>query len=288
MSTTTAPDRTVLVTNRSRAALRALAVAESRRFARHPLFLIGATAAIFFTVQQPVEHGHFRADVLSMALMPAFFLGILGFVVAHRLTTSMHRSGELVGTSPVEQRRRTAALCLACLVPAAAGVIWLIGMLLLAAGWPPAGATPGAPLAWFGDESTIDILAVLVATGPVATLGGPLLGVAVARWAPFRGSSLVGMVALVTLVLLTGNSILSSAVSPWNLFADEKYVHAQPVSSRLYPQITPAWNLLYVTCLCGLCVVAALLRDKADHKRLLIVGGILLAVALGSAGLSMA
>ena len=63
---------------------------------------------IFFTVQQPVVHeGHFRADVLDMPLMPAFFLGVFGFVVAHRLTTSLRRTDELVSTVPVEQQRRT-------------------------------------------------------------------------------------------------------------------------------------------------------------------------------------
>lgn len=289
MTTTTAPDRTAMVETQSRQTLRALAAAESKRFARHPLFLIGAISMIFFTVQQPVVHeGHFRADVLDMPLMPAFFLGVLGFVVAHRLTTSMRRTDVLVTTVPVEQQRRTAALCLACLVPAVAGVVWLIGMLLLAAGWPPVGATPDAPLAWFGDESTIDILAVLIATGPVAALGGPLLGVAVARWTPFRGSALVGMVGLVALVLTTGNATLSSAVSPWNLFPDDKYVHGQPVSSTLHHEVTPAWYLLYVICLCGLCVVAALLREKEDRRRLLVVGGVLVAVALGSVGISLA
>jgi len=288
MSTTTAPDRIMVVDYPSRQTLRALAVAESKRYARHPLFLIGAAATIFFTVQQPVVHGHFRADVLDMPLMPAFFLGVLGFVVAHRLTTSLRRTDEVVATIPVEQRQRTAALCLACLVPAAVGLIWMIGMLLLAAGWPPVGATPDAPVAWFGDESTVDILAVLMATGPVAALGGPLLGVAVARWAPFRGSALAGMVALIMLVLVTGNSTVAGAFSPWNLFPDDKYVHGQPVSSRLFPQVTPAWYLLYVICLCGLCVVAALLRDKADHKRLQVVGAVLLAIAAGSVGLSLA
>lgn len=288
MSTTTAPHRTRAVGLPNRATLRALAVAEAKRFARHPLFLIGAAATIFFTVQQPVEHGHFRADVISVALFPAFFLGVLGFVVAHRLTTSLRRTHEVVATTPVERRQRTAALCLACLVPATVGVIWMIGMLLLAAGWPPVGATPDAPVAWFGDESGMDILLVLVATGPVAALGGPLLGVAVARWAPFRGSALVGMVALIMLVLVTGNSTVAGAVSPWNLFADEKYVNAQPVSSTLYHEVTPAWYLLYVICLCGLCVVAALLREKEDRRRLLVIGGVLVAVALASAGLSLA
>jgi hypothetical protein len=288
MSTTTAPHRTTAVDLPNRATLRALAVAESKRFARHPLFLIGAAATIFFTVQQPVEHGHFRADVISMPLMPAFFLGVLGFVAAHRLTTSLRRTHEVVATTPVERRQRTAALCLACLVPATVGVIWMIGMLLLAAGWPPVGATPDAPVAWFGDESSLDILLVLVATGPVAALGGPLLGVAVARWAPFRGSALVGMVALIMLVLVTGNSTVAGAVSPWNLFADEKYANSQPVSSTLYHEVTPAWYLLYVICLCGLCVVAALLREKEDRRRLLVIGGALVAVALASAGLSLA
>ena len=59
-------------------------------------------------------------------------------------------------------------------------------------------------MTWFGDYPATDVVATLFAVGPVATLGGPLLGVAVARWAPFRGSALLGVVVLVVATAMTG------------------------------------------------------------------------------------
>ena len=128
----------------------------------------------------------------------AFFLGVFGFVVAHRLTTSLLRTRDLASTVPVEQQERTLSLCLACLVPAAAGLA-MAGFLLVAnALWePPDGDPSSLPVTWFGDYPAADVLAVVLAMGPAAALGGPLLGVAVARWAPFRGSALLGVVVLV-------------------------------------------------------------------------------------------
>jgi hypothetical protein len=288
MSTTTHGDRIIEVALPTRATLRALAIAESRRFARHPLFLVGATATIGITVWDTINYGHLDTDPSGMTLLPAFFLGVFGFVVAHRLTTSMRRTDELVSTSPVEQRRRTAALCLACLLPASVGLFWVVELLAIGKFWPPTGVPADAPVTWFRDESTIDVLAVLLSGAPVAALGASLLGVAAARWAPFRGSALVGVVALIAAVMLTGNATLPSALSPYNLFTDEVVEHGKMVSSTLYQQIEPAWYLLYVSCLCGLAATAALLRESAGRRRLFIVGGVLLGAALGSAALSLA
>ena len=67
---------------------------------------------------------------MTGALLIAFLLGVFGFVVAHRLTTSLRRTGDLVGTVPVGAQQRTLALCLACLVPAAAGVVFAVFMLV--------------------------------------------------------------------------------------------------------------------------------------------------------------
>jgi hypothetical protein len=287
MSTTTAPGRSVPVGLSASTNLRALAVAESRRFARHPLFLLGAMTTIGFTVLQPVSTGHLNADVLSSTLLPSFFLGVFGFVVAHRLTTSLRRSDEVVGTAPVQQQRRTVALCLACLVPASVGLLWMVGLLVIGELWPPVGVPVGAPVAWFGDESAVDIVSVLLAGGPVAALGGSLLGVAVARWAPFRGSALLGMVALIAVATMANNAPTSSAFSPFVLFPDEVVRHEKIVSSSLHDEVTPAWYLLYALCLCGLAVVAALLRDTTDRRRLLMVGTVLSVVGLGSVALSL-
>jgi hypothetical protein len=266
MSATAVP---VLVTPEMRLpTVLALARADARRFAKHPLFVLGAgflavlAVAAFFW---PQTNG---ASPMSGTLLIAFFIGLFGFVVAHRLTTSLRRSGELADTAPVGPRQRTAALCLACLVPASAGTLLIVVMLVQGALWPPHSVPAGAHVAWFADEPDLAVLATLVALGPVAALGGPLLGVAVARWAPFRGSALLGVV-----LIFVGTAMPSEAGNPWRALPPWAVLYDEFVDengklshSRLVPGLSPAWYLGYALCLCGLAVVAALLRDPVNRR----------------------
>ena len=122
-------------------------------------------------------------------------------------------------------------------------------MLVTAAIWTPVGDPVSAHVAWFRDDPAIDVLATLVAMGPVAALGGPLLGVAVARWAPFRGSALIGVVTLVFLTALP-----SEAPSPWRLLSAwpilvDEHVNRENgpiVRSNFVPDVEPIWALLYL------------------------------------------
>ena len=262
--------------------LRALAAVEAKRFARHPLFLFGIAVMVILMADSLVRQNGGGANPMTGTLFIAFLIGVFGFVVAHRLTTSLLRSRELMTTAPVGRQRGTLALCLACLVPAFAGAVVAAFMLVTAAVWPPLGDPPTAPVAWFGDYSAVDVLATLVATGPVAALGGPLLGVAVARWAPFRGSALLGVVTLVFLTILpSGEPSPWRVLSPWPVLVDE-YDDADDegadVASSLVPDVEPIWVLGFVLCLCGLAVTAALLRD-AEHRRGLLGAGAALTVS---------
>jgi hypothetical protein len=213
-------------------------------------------------------------------VFPVFLLGVFGFVVAHRLTTSLRRSGDLADTSPTGQQRRTIALCLACLVPMAAGVATIAALIVFGAVWPPESMPPGQRVAWFGHEPTIDMLAALVAAVPLAALGGSLLGVAVARWAPFRGSALLGVVILVVGAAF-GDGLPTPwfTISPWFNFMDGEYSDGQYHTTWLRGGVEPLWSCGYYAALCGLAVVAALLRDNANRRPLLLAGGLLTAVA---------
>jgi len=256
---------------------------EARRFARHPLFLLGI-AIMLIPMVAVVWRRELDANPMAGTLFIAFLIGVFGFIVAHRLTTSLLRTRDLAGTTPVGRQQRTLALCLACLVPATAGVVVAIFMLVTAAIWTPVGDPVSAHVAWFRDDSAIDVLATLIAMGPVAALGGPLLGVAVARWAPFRGSALIGVVTLVFLTALP-----SEAPSPWRLMSAwpilvDEHVNdgAGPiVRSNFVPGVEPIWALFYLLCLCGLAVVAALLRDPGHRRPLLGAGA---ALTLGAVG----
>jgi hypothetical protein len=263
----------------------ALARAEARRYARHPLFVLPCAVLVVALVVQLVQRSGGGTNPMVATMTTAFLLGVFGFVVAHRLTTSMSRSPELAGTVPVNRQERTLALCLACLVPFAVGTLCAGLMIVTAMIWPPAGEPASLPVAWFGDYPAVDVLAILLAMGPLATLGGPLLGVAVARWAPFRGSALLGVVALVVATAIPASDSRGSGwrlASPWPVLFDERVgAHGEVISTTLVTTIVPLWALGWVACLCGLAVVAALLRDPEHRRPLLLTGGALAAGALG-------
>jgi prolipoprotein diacylglyceryltransferase len=271
-------------------AVRALARVEAKRFAGHPLFLFGI-ALILIPMVAAVWRHEVDANPMTGTLFIAFLIGTFGFIVAHRLTTSMLRTRDLATTKPVSRQQRTLALCLACLVPATAGVVVAVFMLITAAIWEPVGDPVTAHVAWFRDDPAVDVLATLIAMGPVAALGGPLLGVAVARWAPFRGSALIGVVTLVFLSALPSDEPVPWRVlSPWPILVDE-YVEeggGAIVRSSFVPGVEPIWIMFFLLCLCGLAVVAALLRDSGHRRALLGTGGALTVCAVGSFLLAVA
>jgi len=156
-------------------------------------------------------------------------------------------------------------------------------MLVSGAIWPPVGVPADAPVAWFRDEPDLAVLASLIALGPVAALGGPLLGVAVARWAPFRGSALVGVVTLVFVTAMpSGADVPWRVLPPWPTLYDEHADGSVLTDSALIPDVVQGWVLVYLLCLCGLAAVAALLRDRPHRRALLWTGGALMAGAVGS------
>ncbi|RYP83189.1 hypothetical protein EKO23_19865 [Nocardioides guangzhouensis] len=268
-----------------RATLLALARADARRYVRHPLFVLPCAVVLVMVVASVVQRDGGGTDPMFGTMMIAFFFGVFGFLVAHRLTNSMLRTRELAGVLPVGRQVRTLSLCLACLVSAAAGTATVGFMLVTAAFWPPDGEPSSLPVAWFGDYPASTVLPALIAMGPVAALGGPLLGVVVARWMPFRGSGLLGVVVLVVATAIPASDSRGSDIrlaSAWPVLMDE---HVDPdteqiISTTFVPGITPGWALGWVLCLCGLAVVAALLRDPQHRRPLLFAGaGLTLAAA---------
>lgn len=288
MSTSTSPHSTAPATTPGQS-LAALARADARRFARHPLFLFGAAVVFVPTTIAALVQQRGDPALMEGTVVPAFFLGVFGFVVAHRLTTSLRRTGDLADTTPVARQRRTLALCLACLVPMGAGAVCLLWIVVFAALWPPVGVPAGAPVAWFGDTPAIDMVAALLASVVVPALGGPLLGVAVGRWAPFRGSALLGLVVLVIGVAYA-NEFPDPwfMVSPWLVFSDSLVVDGQMRSSWLRDGVSPVWYCAYALSLCGLAVVAALLRENGNRRPLLLTGGVIVAVGAASLLLGVA
>jgi hypothetical protein len=281
MSTTTTARTGVTESTTPGQTLAALARADARRFARHPLFLFGFGAWVVILIVGVANQQVVSIGVEDPGTFIAFLIGVFGFVVAHRLTTSLRRSGDLADTAPVSSQRRTLAMCLACLVPMTASLFIVTAFIVFGSVWPPT-MPNGGQVAWFGYESNVTILAVLLADAVLACLGGPLLGVAVARWAPFRGSALLGVVLLMFTVM-SASSLPAPwyAIAPWAIFWESHLVDEVYQSSWVLTAVSPVWYCGYVACLCGLAVVAALGRDNAHRRQLLLAGGVLAAVGVG-------
>ena len=251
--------------------LASLARAEARRFALHPLFVIGAGFVAVASAVGLVQGQAAGQDPMGNIVLIGFFIGVFGFVVAHRLTTSM-RAHRGPGRGLLRCR------CAGGLPPC----VWRAWFLPLPAHSASLSCScrvgcghrrrspPATQVAWFADESDLDVLAVLIALGPVACLGGPLLGVAVGRWAPFRGSAVIGAVLLVFAPLMTNEAPGGwRAVTPWAVLVDEQVLHGETIGSSIVDTVAPLWDLAFTLCLCGLATVAALLRDPVGRRPLL-------------------
>jgi hypothetical protein len=265
------------------ATLRALAWFEARRYARHPLFLFGAAWLAAITASTAADRNPWG----GFQITPAFFLGVLGILVAFGLARSARTAEEAVEAAPTDGIVRTAALCLACLVPAAAALVWLAVELLAYAVWPP---TEG----WYPAVSTATVLAQLLSSGVVAAAGGPLAGMLVGRWTRFPGGGLLAAMTLVGWVLLSTYG-LAMPPSRWATLLSLHAPFTEWTSSDEFsgehlwlPAGSPWWHLAYLTTLCGLAATAAMLRDAAGaHRtrlaRILAVLGILAFVSLALA-----
>jgi len=287
---TTTVERTQASPTRT-ATLRTLASLEARRYARHPLFLIGVALLVWVMVSiaKGLADGTGDAQILAVAdgtTVPAFFLGVLGVFVGHRLTRSMARSGEAVEASPADGVIRTAALCLACLVPGAVAMVWLAWNYVAMAVWP------GPYSAVISSTNH----AAMLSAGVVYAVGGPLFGVMVGRWTRFPGAGLVAAVVLVGWTLLSTFGLLMPA-SRVGTLVHLNAPFATWVSSDSSTQEvswvaggSPVWYLVYVTLLCGVAASAAMLHEAwgAQRSRLVRVWAILVMLALVSLALAAA
>lgn len=246
----------------TRAGLGPMARIEALRFLRHPAFLLGVVLAFGLTiVMWATESDPKLTDILSMPVMPAFFIGLPSLIAAHRLTRSTDSALEAVATAPGSEGRRTAALAVACLVPFAAGVVWTAMLLVLVAqkGVPPQEW-------WFATMPDWQVWSLLVALGPVACLGGGLLGVLSARWLHFPGAAAATAVAIVAINFVGGGFIEGRAgrlALPWAMFASG----TNDDGTQDLGLGNPAFYLLYLLCLCAAAALVAVWHDRTARTR---------------------
>lgn len=271
---------------RQQPALRPLAMAEARRFARHPLFLGGVALLTYSFV---VSANDAEPDVISgHGFFPGLLIGVVSMLVAYRLTRSTRVAAEATDGTPTSMTTRTAALCLASLVPAAVALLWLVAELIAVKVHPPG--------AWkYGTFGPGDRFAILAGESVVASLGAPLLGVAVGRWLRFPGAGLVLAVGVVGWVAgafaIVGHDVNSHAAALVRLSAPYTFFATVQQGSHSLESWTgsPWWYLIYMLCLSALAAVAALsYAAGAETRRLLLrVGAGLLVLAIVSCALAV-
>lgn len=262
-----------------------MAAIEARRLARHPVFLVGVALAfgvlflMYFTTEDPV-----LTDVLSMPVIPAFFIGMTSLVATARLTRSTEAAVEAVGTAPGTESRRTAALAVACLVPFVAGAVWIAVEIVMA-------STMGVAEQewWFGTMPDWQVWSILIALGPVACLGAALLGVLVGRWVHFPGAAAVVVVALVAIDMVGQLPLSFESTSELRLWVPWAMFHSGSMEDGTQEVLAgnPLAYLGYLLCLCAAAALVAVWHDKTARTRQLrgLIAGV---VVIGLACLALA
>jgi hypothetical protein len=288
MSVTTAPSVTKI---HGRTSVWALARIEAKRYARHPLFLIGVALC---TLASAGRHG---PEELDYHVIPSFFIGVLGIIVAARLTASTDRSAQVVDAAPVSDTARTAAMCLACAVPTAAGLLIVLVHRLFVLADP-------VPVFLYGTYGPTDRLFITVIVPVIACAGGPLLGVAVARWLRFPGAALLAVIAVLFWSNITAYAPAQmSSLARWNMDSGSLFgrvlhmltpytafasgngdgEHATTVMTSFTG--SPGWFAVWTMALCGLAATAALWRGADGVVRKSVGRAFVLLAALAAVAL---
>ena len=250
-----------------------LARLEMRRYLLHPLFLLGLAGNLVLCATGPTE-GDRAMSSMGYAIAPAALFGVFGIVIMANLTCRSDKITIAAGVVPVTERTRSLALVAACAVPFVAGLAWWVWAL-----WafndkpPPANGFPFGPVA--GDD--VWVAAVLFGEGPMAALGGPLLGILVARWLGTRAAPILTAVGVIAFCIvmqgLFDQVMRIRVISPWTYFGGPTGVKGDPERMLLYTG-SPYWWVPYLACLCVLGVIAILLHDREQPRgRLFRVAG---------------
>ncbi len=249
------------------AGLAAMAKIEARRFARHPVFLVGIVAATALTVVLGFLNDYpANIDVMSWPVLPAFLIGLPSLIVAARLTRPTEVAAEAMAAAPGTEARRTLAVAIACLVPFVAGLAWL-GLMFAAL----AVKAPAAQEWWFPTAPDLHVWSSLIALVPVACMGAALLGVLVGRWWRFPGAAAVATVLLVVVTMLQiifadGSEGIRSELRLWAPWA-MAHSGGLPDGTALLYAGNMTFYLGYQLCLCAAAVLAAVWHDRTARTR---------------------
>ena len=251
-------------------------------YLKHPLFLVGLALVVVAVV--------FGDDDESSSL---YYVIVPGHLPRHLRPHGDGRPGPplrpgqaAAGTVVLSERERTYALASAAVVPFTAGLAFFAWAVWEYHAHPPQDYTMP-----FGDVGDGWVYAMLFALGTLSTLGGPILGLVVGRWLPFRGAAILSSVGLVLLSIFFQGIVepvrTFRVFWPWTYFGGPYGIDGDP-ERWLILSGSPQWYCVYLVVLCALGVVVAALHDReAPRAGLARLAGVLAVVAVVLATISM-
>ena len=233
-----------------------LARREAYRIGTHPVYVVLLLYFLVLGGAQVAGDGLAARDAVRHVLLIVGLLwfGPATFFVTNLVASSARRSHaetQLVA-APLSASARTLATCLGVLGPTAAAtgfaaILWLV-------------EHTGDPVS---RAQGVAELAVI----PLGTLGGGLLGAAVARWLPWRGLPLVVLFALIAWVVAVMERGAVWWTAPWTM--SPAYYQTSTMGAGSH-----GWHAVYLFGLALLAGVAALLRHRAHRGALLTLAGL--------------
>lgn len=254
------------VATRGSSVLRELAFQEIRRYATHPLFLLGLVLVTAATATGPDEY----TSSLGHDIVPSTGFGVLGLLVMGSLVRSSDKAAASAGVVAASERTRTLALASAVVVPLAASLLWFTWAVWAYTSHPP---TPnGLP---FGGVGASWSYSVLFAVGVLASVGGPLLGLLVGRFLNFRGAAPMAAAVLVLFTIVMQGLIeplrYIRVFAPWTRFGGPYGAEGDNDRQVIFTG-SPQWYVAYLVALCVLGVILALLHDREAPRRRMLLG----------------
>jgi formate hydrogenlyase subunit 3/multisubunit Na+/H+ antiporter MnhD subunit len=152
-------------------------------------------------------------------------------------------------------------------------VPFVAGLLFLAwAVWAYHDQPPAASTVPFGDVGYSWSYASMFALGTMSTVGGPLLGLVVGRWLPFRGAGIISAVVLIMLTIVFQGIVeplrYFREFMPWTYFGGPYGIEGEP-ERWLILTGSPFWYCLYLVALCAIGVIVAMLHDSEQPRQAL-------------------
>lgn len=234
---------------------------EMIRYARRPAFLFGAvlTLAALLPYLDPAE----PVDELSM-IAPAALIGLIGITLSAQRVWASDRCADAAGSTPVPMATRTLAHLAACLVP------FTVGLVFVTVSYARYLTDPPPPSGYAALMSDGWVLAAWFALGAVSCLGGPILGVLIARMTDRRAAPILFSVGLVALAIVFQGLFEPlrriRVFMPWTYWGGPFGIDGDPQRSMVFSG-SPHWWAVYLLVLCAIAALVALRRDHTWRSR---------------------